>query len=132
MDMKPIIEVVNIRNPGVRLLALAGKVVYLGRAQGDLPASPLGNPFYLADANNDVQRKQVIDRFDLYLRKQADAWLAGDCTGNAVLIELERLYQILIAEGVLKLACWCAPKACHADVVAGVLKERFDAEYFVI
>jgi hypothetical protein len=36
--------------------------------------------------------------------------------------ELDRLVS-LARDGQLQLRCWCAPKACHGDVIAEIIKE---------
>jgi hypothetical protein len=81
-----------------KLDGVAGE--YIGRP------SPLGNPFVIG---RDGDRDEVI-------RKYRD-WLSS-LTDGAALRELERLRDKYRAEGRLTLVCWCAPKACHGDVIA--------------
>jgi hypothetical protein len=40
--------------------------------------------------------------------------------------ELDRLVS-LARDGQLQLRCWCAPKACHGDVIAEIIKEAIAA-----
>lgn len=94
---------------------------YLGRAMParGLPGSPLANPFRLSDES---QRDAVITQYQ--------QWFEQKLTSNdsAVRAEFERLYQLAI-ENDLELACWCAPKRCHCDVVKDRLERtiRFEA-----
>jgi hypothetical protein len=81
--------------------------VYVGRATHRYPANVLGNPFMIG---RDGTRAEVIARYRVWLRQQ---WRHG----GAVRQELERLAAQYGREGQLTLLCWCAPLACHADVV---------------
>jgi hypothetical protein len=65
--------------------------VYCGRP------SPWGNPF---EIGKDGNRAQVIKKFKKYL-----------------LANQELLDKIPELRGKI-LGCWCAPKACHCDVLA--------------
>lgn len=73
--------------------------VYVGRAapRCGLKASPFANPFRIG---RDGDRGEVIARYR--------AWLAE---------RPELLAQVRGLRG-LRLACWCAPEACHAGVLA--------------
>ena len=85
------------------------KAEYIGRP------SPLGNPFPM---KGEGTRNQVIEQYKAWLKKKiADK-------DPAVIQELYRLYNKYKAEGELYLACYCAPKACHGDV----LKAAIDAK----
>jgi hypothetical protein len=66
--------------------------VYVGRGHG----SPWGNPF---KAGRDGTREQVIAKYEKWLLTQPEL--------VAALPELRGKV----------LGCWCAPKACHADVL---------------
>lgn len=81
---------------------------YVGRP------SPLGNPFRM---RNESERARVIAKYDAWLRSKI---AKGD---KRVCDELNRLYKIA-RDGELVLVCWCAPKACHADVIKRVLEEK--------
>lgn len=70
--------------------------IYVGRP------TKWGNPFSLSDNFND--REAVISMFRDYLMEQS-----------------HDLYDEAIAELRGKdLVCWCAPKACHADILLEV------------
>lgn len=71
--------------------------VYVGRP------SPWGNPFRLTKESD---RDLVVQRYE--------SWLLG----QPALVAKARFE---LAGKVL--ACWCAPKACHADVLARVANE---------
>jgi len=58
--------------------------------------------------------------FDLNLPYQVKEYL--------FLAALETLYQRLKREGVLTLSCHCAPRPCHAEVIAEWPAERAKGE----
>ena len=75
--------------------------VYVGQP------SPLGNPFPL---ECEAERAQVI--------RDYEDWLAEQLLDprSAVSIEIHRLAALARTQD-LCLVCWCAPKACHADII---------------
>ncbi len=86
---------------------------YIGRATRDHRASPLGNPFVIG---RDGARAEVIAKYEVWLRARIAA------RDLAILRELARLLNLL-KRGPLTLLCWCAPEACHGDVVVRVLSD---------
>ena len=70
--------------------------VYVGRP------SKWGNPFAIG---RDGTREQVIARYERWLRSRP-----------------ELLAQLGELEGKT-LGCWCAPRACHGDVLARLVAE---------
>jgi len=76
-------------------------VIYVGRAMHRggwrLPASPLANPFHIG---RDGTRDEVIAMYREYLLGQPD------------------LLALLPSVRGQRLGCWCAPEACHAEVIA--------------
>jgi hypothetical protein len=78
---------------------------YVGRP------SPLGNPFQLG---LDGSRAEVIARYRLWL------WARIQDPGSIQRRELERLL-VRAQAGRLELLCWCAPLACHAEVIRSAL-----------
>ncbi len=91
-----------------------GPSVYIGRRYQGLQASPLANRFRLFDES---QRQEVIEHYR--------AWLMNELRtqpGGKAAQEIERLAAMLRAGDEVTLACWCAPKACHGDVVAEVVR----------
>jgi hypothetical protein len=80
---------------------------YVGRP------SPLGNPWR---AGADLTRDEAIARYKVWLNIQ---WKTQN---HKVRDELNRLANKLIEDGELTLVCWCAPKNCHADVIAEAIQ----------
>jgi hypothetical protein len=82
--------------------------------------SPLGNPFYLKNVNDDHERCSVIRKYKV--------WLWGHIENGTkdIMAELDRLYGIAMTGEELVLICFCAPKQCHGDVIRQYLiwKER--------
>lgn len=81
---------------------------YIGRG------SPLGNP-YVVDPNATDPREEAIAKYRLWLIEQIMN------QNSTIIAELERLAEILLAEKTLNIQCFCAPKACHGDVIKEVL-----------
>jgi hypothetical protein len=75
--------------------------VYVGRP------SVLGNPFSMSDES---EREGVVQSFRSYLREQ---WALK----GPVRAELEELAERVRDGECIALQCWCAPKACHGDVI---------------
>ncbi len=75
--------------------------IYVGRP------SPLGNPFAM---QGEATRSAVIRDYEDWLAEQ----LLDPC--SAASIELHRL-AALARKQDLCLVCFCAPKACHADMI---------------
>lgn len=73
--------------------------VYIGRP------SKWGNPFVLTDPKDDALRADVLERYEAWLRKQP------------------HLMSTLHEFRGKTLGCWCAPKACHGDVLARLADE---------
>jgi len=94
----------------VSIRAAHGPVVYIGRAMGSRAGSPLGNPFPL---QGEGSRQAVIGQFRGWLWEQLRKQPRGPAAQ-----ELVRLTDRHLAGEDLALACWCAPKACHGDVIA--------------
>lgn len=75
---------------------------YIGRG------SPLGNPWPIEGANT---RDVVIEKYRDWLNQKIEA------CGPVVCDELNRLVDIAHQTGALKSKCFCAPAACHGDVI---------------
>jgi O-acetyl-ADP-ribose deacetylase (regulator of RNase III) len=96
----------------------AGRVpagaVYVGRAwqRGGLAGSPLANPFRLADPDDPAARRACLERYR--------AWLyAHAARPGPVRAALEQLCGV-------DLACWCAPRPCHAELILAWLLRHPD------
>lgn len=81
--------------------------VYCGRANKfyNLPESKWHNPFWM---KNESFRDEVIIKFENYLRSRQDL--------------LDSLYEL---DGKI-LACWCAPRKCHCDILIKVRQEQLN------
>ena len=74
----------------------------------------LGNPFYLRDES---LRSNVIERYREWFMASLHKPMVQDAIRNIV--------EILAADGEVELACYCAPRPCHAEVI----KEHIEANY---
>jgi hypothetical protein len=88
---------------------------YVGRP------TPLGNPFRLL---REEDRERVVSQYATWLRDQLRQ-------GNPeVSRALEELYRALRHRGSITLICFCAPRRCHAEVIAEHLRRRGELEGF--
>lgn len=90
-----------------------GNTHYVGRP------TALGNPFLLG---RDGNREEVIDEYSEWL----NVMLQDPDSEQSR--ELGKLMASAREHEELTLVCWCAPAACHADVVREVLTERLNGE----
>ena len=102
--------------------------VYIGRACYGFEQSPLFNAhrrgtrdqnveWYRADfeswlAEAEEARSVSADELESYFETCSPAGRAWQA-----LEELDRLRSLLKEHGQLELFCWCAPLACHGDVI---------------
>jgi hypothetical protein len=99
------------------------KVARKGQAQGFYVGrpTPLGNPFRL---EKEDQRDQVVNQYATWLQDQIRR-------GNPEVIRaLDELYRALRHRGSITLICFCAPRRCHAEVIAEHLRRKGEAEGF--
>jgi hypothetical protein len=98
--------------------------VYVGRWNKGygLAASPLASPFRVDKHGRTVSITKYAERAHILV---AEAETAQSLMGPAVAFkrELIRLNRVLKAYGKLVLICWCAPDACHGDVIKAILYE---------
>lgn len=80
---------------------------YIGRP------SPLGNPFVIG---RDGDRDEVIAKYRAWLEKAISPGVNTPARDEFI-----RLWRLARA-GDVTLVCWCAPLACHGDV----LKEKLE------
>lgn len=103
------IEILNAR----LAKPLPEDAIYIGRAHPRFGrGSPLGNPFRVSPA---LSREEAVKKYRARLNEQ---WLRP----GPVRDELLRLIDLYKRDGRLQLICWCAPEACHGDVVAEFIK----------
>lgn len=74
-----------------------GSFVYIGRP------SAWGNPFSLRDPKDPEERERVIEQYR--------TWFHEKIQNDDAFRE-----QVLSLKG-RDLGCWCAPRACHGDVI---------------
>jgi len=101
-------EITMIKVVHIKLVPYAE---YIGRETQDRPGSPLANPFKMRHEN---ERDDVVAAYKAWL---LDKLKTGDLPVRA---ELNRLYK-LAKTGELLLGCYCAPKACHGDIIRQLL-----------
>jgi hypothetical protein len=98
-----VITVVNIKHH-----APTDNDIYIGRG------SPLGNPFPISSS---AMREEVIASFEKHLSQKisdGDADIRG---------ELNRIWRAAKA-GDVNLVCYCAPRACHGDIIKKLIEEK--------
>ena len=109
------ISIVNVKRHGFK------NVEYVGRKVGGQYAqythqSPLANPYKV---NSESVRGWSLLQYELWLLKKLSE------KDIAVKKEMNRLY-LLAKKGNLVLGCWCAPKGCHAAIIAKYIQEALD------
>ena len=79
--------------------------VYIGRAvvEYGIEDSKWGNPFVMAD-DSDTERARAVHAYREWVMAQPE------------------LMQSLEELRGKRLGCWCAPKACHGDVLVQLLE----------
>ena len=91
-----------------------GAGIYVGRAMPNTSVSALGNPFKVKP-HGVYERDESIRLYRRWLWEQMRSGAGG------VYEEMLHLKQ-LAGQGDLTLICWCAPAACHADVIKACLE----------
>lgn len=127
----PQIRVVNVR--GFRAPEQRATVVYCGRPFAGWAGHPLGNPFkpnprYL-DTDDGTELQTERDRAVKSCLEKYRDWLLARPTLDA---DLAALWE-QTKGGELPLGCWCVsatagdgqPLACHAQILAEMLRERY-------
>lgn len=86
--------------------------IYVGRYMpGRFAGHPLANPFKVKRSASVAERVACLDRYREWLRNLPDRD-----------VKLAILARKVVLSG-LPLGCWCAPRECHADVLAEELLE---------
>jgi len=104
------IEIINGKTDGF----IGEDKIYIGRKNSryGVEASPLANVFSI---KSEKQRDSSIENYTGYLFQQ---YASGQGPVYEELMRLATLHK----QGVyIKLACWCAPKACHGDVIKKIV-----------
>ena len=101
------ITIINMHNEKPNYVKINERCV--ARSNG----SAIGNPFYMA---NESQRDVVCNKYKVWFGLMIDPTNQSAEARN-VMIELRKLLHVFKECRVLKLYCWCAPKACHAETI---------------
>jgi hypothetical protein len=106
MEVYSMAIVLNMKALGFRVPPGA---VYVGRGRG----SKFGNPFEMP---RDGSREEVIEKYE--------AWLQGDENSLIPMGLTVDDFRSLVGKD---LVCWCAPEACHADVLMDYVQHLNDS-----
>lgn len=87
-----------------------GNVIYVAR-----PAA-LGNPFVLERGAGDGERESVIRKYETWLRAKIHD------RSPIIMTALQLILAVEATHGEVRLACWCAPRPCHADIIKKLLE----------
>lgn len=101
------ISVVNVRTA-----ERSADNYYIGRP------STLGNPFVIGV---DGSRDEVVAQYERWLRHHMRA---ATPTGDNVRTELRRIKARCEQGFPVKLGCFCAPAACHGDVIKRIIESE--------
>ena len=91
--------------------------IYIGRG------SALGNPFtYITDRATKAEflvssRDECIRRYDSWLKQQIQN------RNKTVIGQLNSIAMLLRGNGTVNLVCYCAPLACHGEVVKRIVEK---------
>jgi hypothetical protein len=111
----------------------AGPSEYIGRPFAGERGSPLANPRSLRAGWN---RGETIALYEPELRTALDRnapvalWNGRRLSvaeREAMRREMNRLFVVLRSTGQVALRCFCAPLACHGDVIARLLLEAIES-----
>lgn len=83
--------------------------VYIGRP------SPLGNPFPMRDEKD---RDKVVEQYYEYFHQCLESPTPQFAAA------IDHLLEMAIVTKSINLACYCAPRACHGDVIKSYLTFR--------
>lgn len=109
--MKYKIKVVNVRTD--KLPRHKYYRIYCGRG------TILGNPYAFKHSARDViyvnSRKKAISRYETYLLKKLKN------KDNEIFKGYKYLMKLFLRHKKIELACYCAPKKCHCDILKKLL-----------
>lgn len=107
--MTATITVVNVRTD-------PGPFTYVGRRTHGYGGSPLGNPHPIGRTCPICHARHGRgDAIAAYRTWLAEQMAAGP--GNPAHDQILRLARYAASGRPLRLACWCSPAPCHADVI---------------
>jgi len=90
---------------------------YMGRG------SILGNPYFM---RNETMRDEVCDKFHTYFVNRVNGGYPP------FMKELERLINIWLDKGELRLRCFCMPKRCHTLTIREYLVWELNNRGFTV
>lgn len=101
-------NVINLKTAGDTKL-LSPHAIYVGRSNKSrgLSGSPLQNNFVIG---HDGNRTQVIEKYRQWLWKEVKK-------RSEVYESLKAIASEIKAGKDIKLACYCSPQPCHADII---------------
>lgn len=88
--------------------------IYIGRP------SPFGNPFRIGECGD---RKTVIAKYDTWIRNEL-----RDVRSVRLRKAIDQLVEFVQQGNDLVLLCYCAPLACHGDVIKTIIEERLECD----
>lgn len=115
---------VNEEGPTIAVYNLGQKsndvsgVNYVGRNFAGNDASPLANPFRVAE-HTEAGHQAAVDKYTTWLMDKFKD------PNSPQAVEYMRLKELYNATGEIKLGCWCAPLPCHADVIAKLIMDDY-------
>ena len=104
-------------------ISIKNKSTYSGSGEYIGRGSPLGNPFKITKLRS---RRMAIDMYAIWLKEA----IINNC--KSVMVELDRLFQILIDNQSLTLICYCSPKLCHGKTIKQVLLNKYHIGDYLI
>jgi hypothetical protein len=113
------IKVGNIKEYGLTGKLAGRKHIYIGRS-GKGQYSPLGNPFQMG---RDGTRDEVVAKYKVWL------WNQIQSNNSEVINELKKIAYYSATNEVI-LVCFCAPLACHGDVLIKCIEWMLTQERF--
>lgn len=106
-------KIVNLREyktPEALTEAFGDRWVYVGRRAEGFETSPLASQFTVEEYG----REAAIEMYRNWLDDELERLRGGFAAGA----EEDEIYKALMAlEDDSVLVCWCAPEACHAEVI---------------
>jgi hypothetical protein len=115
--------VLNVRSEAWRIAVREGRAVYVGRPSPGFKGSPFGNPWKTGQTHvaidGNMRALTRDDAIELYRQ-----WARGERSHPKGKLFPHDLLETLRGKF---LGCWCAPKACHADVLVELLNQKGEA-----
>lgn len=78
--------------------------------------SPVGNPFFM---KSESERDKVCEQYEEYFNRTM-----AEGKDKRFIGYIERIEQHVKSGMNVTLACWCAPKRCHAETIVNYIEGR--------